>query len=68
MSGLGPLISVRTLLENYVPTSNFGEGPIVLAHMNKYTVGSINEWFTESDVEKLDWPSQKSDLNPNKIC
>lgn len=39
-----------------------------LAQVNKYTVGSINELFTKSDVEKLDWPSQKSDLNPNKIC
>jgi hypothetical protein len=25
---------------------------------------SIQKWFVEIDMEKLDWPSQSSDLNP----
>lgn len=43
--------------------SSFGESPIVLAQVNKYTVG-----FTDSVVEELDCPAQNSDLNPNKLC
>ena len=44
----------------------FGEGPFLFQHGNApmHKARSIQKWFVEIGVEKLDWSAHSPDLNP----
>ncbi|GFW96158.1 transposable element Tcb2 transposase [Trichonephila clavipes] len=76
--GLGPLTAVigninsemyGDILDNAaLPTlwKYFGEGPFLFQQDNCsiHTSRNAQTWFDEKGVQKLDWPSQRPDLNP----
>ncbi|GFY05679.1 QLQ domain-containing protein [Trichonephila clavipes] len=76
--GLGPLVPVIgnmnsemyvDILDNAaLPTlwQYFGEGPFLFQQDNCsiHTLRLAQTWFDEMGVQKLDWSSQSTDLNP----
>lgn len=76
--GLGPLIKIRSTLcaDGYKDILDNSALPALWQHFGNdhclfqqdrapcHTAMSIEAWFEEEKVKKLDWPAQSPDLNP----
>jgi hypothetical protein len=78
-NGLGPLIILhgyintegyKDMLTHYILSivDQFGNDDCLYQHDNApcHKSRSVREWFMDSNIPEIDWPSQSPDLNPTE--